>query len=1012
MRKKNKLWSYALTSALAVSNLGVIAVPMTAMAAAPTAPIQASGVKYTDNYASEYTASKDAYIGSVAMTEAELLKDGETNVTLEINVQDSDIAATMTADEKKETADTYVYGFVLSKNGEELAYGKLADNDTAAVDIYQKYKDNTEVSVDEIAGDYTITLWAKDEDEDGVAKTPGSNWTNSKSAGKYSVGRHANIVDVHETGFSKTVSIVTVTEQGTVADANGEGVKSITYADLLKDNSSANANSYAVGVEKVGETKKYNTAKFAVLKGGTHALSNPITDVALTSSYFGWTDTANKKTYGGVAGDGSWTAFSTAPITADTTLKNYITSTAPVALNYDLGFVVNGSDEANVLTTEVYKVGESVTGLLDLSGYDGLNGMSFKGWSTEKNGTTTVENITVKETSNNQMDLYAVWEKSSSELLVMYDHTGNNTVDKNGAKSTGKDFTKAIAVGKNSVTLPKTDGNPVTGSTFIGWTDKAGSTKVSYEPGAEYKYTGEGEIEKRLAEYTSDIDSSSDLETAFKVDDANAVKYYSVVNVYGAYEIGAEVKFDDGTGAIGGKAAIAYYVSEDDLKAKGWETTTVTAPGVAFVDTTKTAGTLGDNNVDDDEIGLVYGKKANLIKFSDLYKLTSKDGEYKFIGWSTEKDLKSGKVTFEDGAEVTLEAGGIISGNTTLYAMYEPQEEYTVTFVANRATDGNNSNSGAANTPFYKGTAQELTKIAARGWVWTGHRFLGWSEDQNAKAATIMDGEEYTATKDTVLYGIWTDATEADETETVKNADAAADKAVADPSEANVAALEKAIDEARTAGASDDKIKALTDKLATALKTAKANAEKDAANQKIAAENATKEANAAKADAATQKANADAANKKNAELQKTVDAQFVTAKKAKATNGYVVNTFANGQATLVSIPAAKTKATMTLASKVTVNGKTYKVTAIAAKALKSNTKIKTLTVPATVKQIGANAFGSKVTKLTVKGSNVQVLNNALKSINKSAKVVAKNAYTLTQLKTFGKAKKTVKFSKK
>ena len=254
-------------------------------------------------------------------------------------------------------------------------------------------------------------------------------------------------------------------------------------------------------------------------------------------------------------------------------------------------------------------------------------------------------------------------------------------------------------------------------------------------------------------------------------------------------------------------------------------------------------------------------------------------------------------------------------------------------------------------------------------------------------------------------------------------ANTAAEAAVADPTDANIKELEDAITAAKNAGASDEDVKAAENQLNDALKGAKNNAEiaKEASDKKAAdaeTAKATAEQKAAadvkaandKAAAAEQKATT--AEKKSEELQKKADAEFETLKKAKATNGYIVNTFKNGEATLVSIPAAKTKATMTLASKVTVNGKKYKVTRIANKALKNNKKIKTLTVPASYKVIGSYAFSSKVTKLTVKGSNVQVLNNALKSINKNAKVIAKNTYTRTQLKTFGKAKKTVTISKK
>ena len=256
-----------------------------------------------------------------------------------------------------------------------------------------------------------------------------------------------------------------------------------------------------------------------------------------------------------------------------------------------------------------------------------------------------------------------------------------------------------------------------------------------------------------------------------------------------------------------------------------------------------------------------------------------------------------------------------------------------------------------------------------------------------------------------IIEALETGLEQAEAIKAVNEAKAEIDAAVAqgkEPTEEQVKALEDAIAKADSVGITDSRINKANATVRTEL-----NNEKTATEQKAAAD--VKAAND-KAAAAEQKATT--AEQKATAAEQKAAAEFETLKKAKAANGYVVNTFKSGEATLVSIPANKTKATFTIASKVKVNGKTYKVTKIAAKALKTNTKIKTLTVPATVKQIGANAFGSKVTKLTVKGSNVQVLNNALKSINKKAKVIAKNKYTRTQLQTFGNAKKTVTFSAK
>ena len=83
----------------------------------------------------------------------------------------------------------------------------------------------------------------------------------------------------------------------------------------------------------------------------------------------------------------------------------------------------------------------------------------------------------------------------------------------------------------------------------------------------------------------------------------------------------------------------------------------------------------------------------------------------------------------------------------------------------------------------------------------------------------------------------------------------------------------------------------------------------------------------------------------------------------KDDNGAKVSTAVNGTATVKALPKT-TKKSVTVASKVVVDGVSYKVTAIGAKAFANATKATTVTLPASIKTIGAQAF--KVSGMSAK----------------------------------------------
>ena len=117
----------------------------------------------------------------------------------------------------------------------------------------------------------------------------------------------------------------------------------------------------------------------------------------------------------------------------------------------------------------------------------------------------------------------------------------------------------------------------------------------------------------------------------------------------------------------------------------------------------------------------------------------------------------------------------------------------------------------------------------------------------------------------------------------------------------------------------------------------------------------------------------------------------------KADNGAKVSTAANGTATVKALPKT-TKKSVTVASKVVVDGVSYKVTAIGAKA----TKATTVTLPASIKTIGAQAFtGAKSVKtIVIKSASVKVDKTAFKGVDTKKMTIKVSGMSAKQLKAF------------
>jgi len=129
----------------------------------------------------------------------------------------------------------------------------------------------------------------------------------------------------------------------------------------------------------------------------------------------------------------------------------------------------------------------------------------------------------------------------------------------------------------------------------------------------------------------------------------------------------------------------------------------------------------------------VLGNIGNLVK-----------NNHTFLGWSTNSNASSAQYT--QGSTFT------ISQNTILYAVWQPNPTYSLTYQGNGNTGG--SAPSDSNSPYQNGST--VTVLGNTGnLVKTGYRFLGWNTNSSATTPQYTAGNTFTINANTTLYAIW-----------------------------------------------------------------------------------------------------------------------------------------------------------------------------------------------------------------------------------------------------------------
>jgi uncharacterized repeat protein (TIGR02543 family) len=114
---------------------------------------------------------------------------------------------------------------------------------------------------------------------------------------------------------------------------------------------------------------------------------------------------------------------------------------------------------------------------------------------------------------------------------------------------------------------------------------------------------------------------------------------------------------------------------------------------------------------------------------------------YTFAGWNTAANGSG--TSYAAGSSYT------VSGNVTLYAIWQNATSYTVTYNLNGGT-------GVANpATVLAGASTVLPSSSASTFYFTNYNFVGWNTLANGSGTSYLAGASYTPTGNVTLYAIW-----------------------------------------------------------------------------------------------------------------------------------------------------------------------------------------------------------------------------------------------------------------
>ncbi|WP_408070151.1 InlB B-repeat-containing protein [Butyrivibrio sp. JL13D10] len=1038
MIKRQRLWSYALAGALAVSNLSAVAMPLTALAVEYSGNAEA-GDKITFAVGNTGGNLKEVNPNPVTITDGE---GGNLNAELPGQAAYIENAKNIPGgyhfawnDGKKDLTPEATYADITVPRSTATLTGnyvgniltiKDSNNATLATKSYEKA---LETAIEEPTEAHKVFKgWNLDSDPELEIKAGDSAAKQSAAIDlAYKDTNYDNETIVFTPAYEEQMYTIRFDKNGATT---GKVPSAITGEySAIHSTKLASPQEYGVVVSKkyytLGEGYEWNTKADGT--GETFAYTDDVDAVLAAigedreaTLYYNWV--ADTKDVSLAVNN----AAKTAHISIVKTGKPWDGSHT-AELKVDGGTVTLPTVVATAMSTR------------NQIQFAGADDYEFKGWSTTATGEVeynTGDVISINKAEPENINLFAVFEKTTVDedsitldpnYPAIFEDDEPEIIEMEGIEGAKVTVT-------NSFTAPKN-------YHFIGWnTTATGEGGIAKADGFEATYDGS----TYYAQWEKDKFTVETYNGSTRID-SRTVDYDSAVQI-GALPL------------VTGKRALGWDTNSSAVNPKYLDTTQVKNLFTAKNATVKLYAIYAS---EDDAITINYkltkpGDNAATSTVSKNGTVTLNDsvvpGDNKaLVGWTLGKAYASeaaakasGATIYAAGSTYKPQTADISAGEITFYAV--SKATVTVTF----------NGGGATATPMEDFIVDSgvATKLPKNTYKLAGKTFKGWKDGDEREYA---DEATITATTAVTLTAQWVNK----ESEYIivydKNCDSGikipsvsvedkdiATTALAEPNMDDypdgytfkgwalsktatkpdfVVANDKIADVVEKVGASDgdtitlygvwelpEDVQAARDAAneaeaeAEAAKEAEAEAKageaaakEDAATQKAAADKATQEA-------ATQKAAADAANAELAKIGKA-------ANNVNAVSGEKVDTKVDGTAVIKEVPATAIKnGKYEVPEKITVDGKEYTVTKIEDNTFKKNKSIKQITVKANITEIGKNAFNgaSKLKKVTIKGKDVIIRKNAFKKINKKAKIFVADKDTKKNVEAKGGQPKSVK----
>ena len=394
------------------------------------------------------------------------------------------------------------------------------------------------------------------------------------------------------------------------------------------------------------------------------------------------------------------------------------------------------------------------------------SGYTFLGWSTSPSATSASYQPGEWYYANADRTFYAVWKKNApATYTVSYDANGGSGAP--GSQTKTQDITLTL-----SGTKPTRSGY-----TFLGWATSSSATSASYQPGGSY--TANASVTLYAVWSCNHASTKTVWDTGCKWRKVcnNCGVTVSSGTTHGPYTYGDWVYYSGSQHSryktcIHGDYTTSEYASHNtSTQYEQYSASqhkkyshcsvcnstvgSVSYEGHTFTSTTSngqvvsTCSLCGYTQTSAQTYTIGYnanggsGAPSSQTKVHGVTLTLSSTipyrFNYEFLGWSTSSSATA----------ATYIAGGSYTGNAsvTLYAVwrYKPAT-YTVTFDANGGT-----NAPSSQTKTY-GVALTLTTVIPTR---ANYRFIGWSKDRNATAASYTAGGSYTDNASATFYAVW-----------------------------------------------------------------------------------------------------------------------------------------------------------------------------------------------------------------------------------------------------------------